>query len=182
MDNNTMRISSEILFAAIEEQLAAGLNASFTVTGMSMWPFLCHGRDRVIVTGTSPDDLAVGDIILFCPVPGKYILHRITALQEDAFETTGDGCCCRDGWRPRECVRAKVTCIVRKGKTISCSSPFWRFIRHLEDPLSLQGTASPTGQNVQQCKMPETVMTSDPVGTCPAFSVSNQFFPPASVR
>ena len=46
MDNNTMRISSEILFAAVEEQLAAGRSASFTVTGMSMWPFLCHGRDR----------------------------------------------------------------------------------------------------------------------------------------
>ena len=128
MDNNTMRISSEILFAVVEEQLAAGRSASFTVTGMSMWPFLCHGRDRVIVTGTSPDDLAVGDIILFCPVPGKYILHRITALREDAFETTGDGNCYRDGWISRECIRAKVTGIVRKGKTISCRSPFWRFI------------------------------------------------------
>ena len=123
-----MRISSEILFAAVEEQLAAGRSASFTVTGMSMWPFLCHGRDRVIVTRCSPDDLAVGDIILFCPVSGKYFLHRITALREDTFETTGDGNCCRDGWFSRDCVRAKVTGIVRKGKTISCRSPFWRFI------------------------------------------------------
>ena len=42
-------ISEHILFEEIRGQLAAGRMVSFTVTGMSMWPFLCHGRDRVVI-------------------------------------------------------------------------------------------------------------------------------------
>ena len=57
-------ISSEVLFAAIAEQLAAGRQAAFTVTGMSMWPFLCHGRDQVIVGQAERASLRRGDIVL----------------------------------------------------------------------------------------------------------------------
>ncbi len=50
-------ISSSVLFAAIEEELQNRHQASFTITGMSMWPFLCHGRDKVIITACAAADL-----------------------------------------------------------------------------------------------------------------------------
>lgn len=90
------RITSEILFAAIEEELKANRKASFTVTGMSMWPFLCHGRDQVMIEAVDPQRIQKGYIVLF-KVPGdKYILHRVTDISSDWFETTGDGNLCRD--------------------------------------------------------------------------------------
>ena len=140
-----MRISSEILFAAVEEQLAAGRSASFTVTGMSMWPFLCHGRDRVIVTGCSPDDLAVGDIDRGRQLlPGRVDFQRVYPGKGHGYRT--------------------------KRKDHILQEPLLAFhIRCLADSLSLQGNASPMGQSVQQRKMPETVRTSEPERTFPAF-------------
>ena len=44
MEREIQKIASKELFSMIEELLAEGRQAAFTVTGMSMWPFLCHGR------------------------------------------------------------------------------------------------------------------------------------------
>ena len=122
------RITSEILFAAIEEELKANRKASFTVTGMSMWPFLCHGRDQVMIEAVDPQRIQKGDIVLF-KVPGdKYILHRVTDISSDWFETTGDGNLCRDGRFPYDCLVARVFSVVRKGRTISRDSRSWRWL------------------------------------------------------
>lgn len=121
-------ISSEILFSAISEQLAKGRQAAFTVTGMSMWPFICHGRDQVVVEAVEPKMLKKGDIILWETMFGKYILHRITYIDDEWIETTGDGNCFRDGKISRSCVRARVVRIIRKGKTIECSNLGWKLI------------------------------------------------------
>ena len=43
-----------------------------------MWPFICHGRDRVVLSSCTPDQLKVGDIVLFQTPLGNYMLHRIT--------------------------------------------------------------------------------------------------------
>ncbi len=124
----TERMAPELLFSAVSEELAAGRDASFTVTGMSMWPFICHGRDQVVVTACDPASLRVGDIVLIQTPLTNYMLHRITALRTDAFETTGDGNCFRDGWFPRSCVKARVKTITRGGRTIDCSALRWRFV------------------------------------------------------
>lgn len=124
-------ISSEDLFSAIAELLAEQKQAVFTVTGMSMWPFICHGRDQVVVEACNSDMLKKGDIILWCTPSGKYLLHRITTLSENCFETTGDGNCFRDGIFPRSCIKARVVKIIRKEKTIDCSSPFWKIVFHI---------------------------------------------------
>ncbi len=121
-------IHTSDLFEALILMLEEGQKAIFTVSGMSMWSLICHGRDQVIVTACDSAALHVGDIILFRTQLGNYMLHRITALRTDAFETTGDGNCFRDGWFPRECVRAKVVSIRRSGKTIDCSDWRWRVV------------------------------------------------------
>ena len=127
-ETQTKRLAPELLFAAVEEQLALGRKASFTVTGISMWPFIASRRDQVVVAACNPEKLHVGDIILFQTPLGNYMLHRITALKSGSFETTGDGNCFRDGWFPRSCVRAKVETITRNGRTIDCSRFGWRHI------------------------------------------------------
>lgn len=60
-------ISSELLFTSIIKEFAEGRQAAFTVTGMSMWPFLCHGRDQVIVGSCRPEEIRRE--ILFCCRP-----------------------------------------------------------------------------------------------------------------
>ena len=124
-------LSSELLFSAIEALLAEGHQASFTVTGMSMWPFLCHGRDQVIVEACQSNTLRRGDIILLQTQLQNYLLHRITKINANGFVTTGDGNCFRDGEFPFSCVRAKVICLIRNGKKIECGCWKWKFISQL---------------------------------------------------
>lgn len=122
MDTEKRFISSEILFSAIKNELSNNRRASFIVTGMSMWPFLCHGRDSVTVEAADAKKLKIGDIVLFEAIKGKYILHRITKLYDDSFETTGDGNFFRDGKFPFEAVVGKAVKISRNGKAIDCDS------------------------------------------------------------
>lgn len=121
-------ISSEALFLAVQESLSQGKMASFTVTGMSMWPFLCHGRDRVVVKACQPANVKKGDIVLLQTSLGNYLLHRVTKVTGQGFETTGDGNCFRDGCFPFLCLRAKVVKLIRKGKEIDCSLWYWRMV------------------------------------------------------
>lgn len=122
------KIDPELLFSAVKAEIAEGRKALFTVTGMSMWPFICHGRDQVIVESCDPASLQVGDIVLFQTSFGNYILHRITSLKNNAFETTGDGNIFRDGWFSKDCVIARVESIVRKGRIIRCHNKRWRVL------------------------------------------------------
>lgn len=121
-------ISSDALFLAVQESLSQGNMASFTVTGMSMWPFLCHGRDQVVVEACQPSAVKKGDIILLQTPLGNYLLHRVTKVTALGFETTGDGNCFRDGCFPFLCLRAKVVKLIRKGKEIDCSLWYWRIV------------------------------------------------------
>lgn len=129
METEKRWITSRLLFTAVSEQLAAHRQAAFTVTGMSMWPFLCHGRDQVVVE--EPGPLRRGDIVLYRVSEQKYILHRITRLTGTTFQTTGDGNFARDPELPRSCIVARVCSVVRKGRTLACSSFRWRALSRL---------------------------------------------------
>lgn len=119
-------ISAKILFEAVSEQLACGRQAVFTVTGMSMWPFIRHGRDSVIVEAVKTEDLRKGDIVLLRASEEQFLLHRITRQSDGYFETTGDGNLFRDGKFPYSCIIARVRKVIRKGKTIDCDSFWWK--------------------------------------------------------
>jgi len=128
-------VSAQVLFPVIRQLLAEGRQAAFTVTGMSMWPFLCHGRDRVVLNVCTPEALRVGDIVLFQTEQGHYLLHRVTDLRPGQFQTTGDGNYFRDGWFSNDCILGQVIRFVRKGKYVDCCSlkykilcRFWMFL------------------------------------------------------
>lgn len=119
-------ITSEDLFGAVAEQLAQNRQASFTVTGMSMWPFLCHGRDQVILAAVAPDDIRKGDILLLRINPNRYLLHRVTKRTAEGIETTGDGNCFRDGFFPYSCVIGRAVTLMRAGQRIDCGAWQWK--------------------------------------------------------
>lgn len=121
-------VSAQVLFPIIKELLAEGKQASFTVTGMSMWPFLCHGRDRVVLDACLPETLMLGDILLFRTAQGNYMLHRVTALRSSQFQTTGDGNYFRDGWFPNSCILGRAVQLIRKGKNIDCCNQKYKVI------------------------------------------------------
>lgn len=124
--DDTVVIDTGVLFGLISEQLEAGRDVSFTVTGMSMWPFLCSKRDQVTIRRCSGEEVKKGDVVLLQVSDDQYLLHRITDTCNTEFETTGDGNCFRDGQFPGEYIRAKVVRICRKGKEEDPLSRKWK--------------------------------------------------------
>ena len=124
-------VSAKTLFPIIRQLLNEHQQASFTVTGMSMWPFLCHGRDQVVLDYCSLDSLKVGDILLFQTEQGNYLLHRVTALRKHQFQATGDGNYFRDGWFAHDCIIGRVVYFIRKDKQIDCCNVKYRLLSRL---------------------------------------------------
>ena len=108
MDKRT--VPNDILLGEVAAVLQEGREAILAPTGNSMLPFIRSGRDRVILR--KQDNYAVGDIVL-AHFGGRYILHRIVALDGDAVTLMGDG-----NLRGRERVRTAdvigtVTAIIK---------------------------------------------------------------------
>lgn len=118
------KVENTALFEEIRAMLAQGLDARFTVSGNSMWPILVHNRDSVVITPcTKPKR---GDVVLFSPITGIYLLHRVYKVRKDRIYTCGDGNCFRDGDFPVSCVMGKVVTLERKGKKIPASRWWYR--------------------------------------------------------
>lgn len=130
-ENGDFVVSGRNLFPLVQERLARGEAVRFTVSGNSMWPLLLHNRDSVLLTACGADTLRKGDLILFQPFPGKFVLHRITEAVPGGFVTTGDGNLHRDGVIPAEAVLARAAVLYRKGRKIDCASGLWRAVFRL---------------------------------------------------
>ena len=86
MDKRT--VPNDILLGEVAAVLQEGREAVILPTGRSMLPFIREGVDRVVLR--KKDSYAVGDIVL-ARFDGRYILHRIVALDGDAVTLMGDG-------------------------------------------------------------------------------------------
>ena len=127
MEIRKQYISAEDLFAEVQDVFQMDYEAEFTVTGNSMWPFMRHGRDQVVLQKCDVAQLRKMDIVLF-KIEEKYILHRITARKGDLIQTTGDKNCFRDPWVPASSVIGRVTKIKRKGKVLCLEKRRWKFL------------------------------------------------------
>ncbi len=99
----------------------------FTVVGGSMRPLIRVNRDKVMLVSVEPEDINVGDIVLF---PGRfrtanYCLHRVYKITDDKVQTFGDGNPAPDGWFPRDRILGKAKLIQRGKLTIDCDDPKW---------------------------------------------------------
>ena len=125
----TQRVSLSIeQWMAMREGGAEAPPIWFTVVGSSMFPLIRVNRDKVMLVSVQPEDVRVGDIVLFPGhyKGGEYCLHRVYRLDGDRVQTFGDGNKEPDGWFPRERILGKAKLIQRGNVTIDCDDPKWR--------------------------------------------------------
>lgn len=125
----TQRVSLSIeQWMAMREGGAEAPPIWFTVVGGSMFPLIRVNRDKVMLVSVQPEEIKVGDIVLF---PGhfqtaNYCLHRVYNLDGDRVQTFGDGNPKPDGWFPRSRILGKAKLIKRGKQTIDCDDPEWQ--------------------------------------------------------
>ena len=86
MDKRT--VPNDILLGEVAAVLQEGREAVILPTGKSMLPFIREDVDRVVLR--KKDSFEIGDIVL-ARFDGRYLLHRIVALDGDAVTLMGDG-------------------------------------------------------------------------------------------
>lgn len=81
-------LPNEVLLEEAGKLLDEGRDVTFTPLGSSMLPFIHGGKDSV--TLRKMPSAQVGDIVLV-RLPGRYVLHRIIALEGEKVTLMGDG-------------------------------------------------------------------------------------------
>lgn len=115
-------IPTEAYFAKVRRQLADQGQAYVRVTGMSMRPLLRHLRDGVIIA--PPENIRVGDIVLFDRRNGRYALHRVIQKRKAGFTMAGDSQWHLEKNLPYDQIVGVAVCIDRGGRRIPCQSFF----------------------------------------------------------
>lgn len=82
-------IPNEILLAEVRRLLDNDQEVIIMAKGSSMLPYLRSERDSVALR--KKDDVEVGDICLAYLQEGRYVLHRVFALDGDKVTLMGDG-------------------------------------------------------------------------------------------
>lgn len=82
-------IPNEILLGEVTSLLAEGQEVVLLTKGGSMMPFLRSERDSVALRKL--EKVEVGDIVLAHLGGGRYVLHRIIAIDGDDVTLMGDG-------------------------------------------------------------------------------------------
>lgn len=96
------------------------------ITGISMTPFLQPG-DRVFLS-TLPQTLHKGDLVLFTRADGRYVLHRIVAVNGDgSFLLLGDRQTMRERVPSVQNIHAIATGASHGGKMLTQKSLRWWF-------------------------------------------------------
>ena len=82
-------IPNEILLKEVTDLLAEGQEVIILTKGNSMLPYLRSEKDSVALEKKAV--VEVGDIVLAHLGEGRYVLHRIFAIDGDAVTLMGDG-------------------------------------------------------------------------------------------
>ncbi len=114
------------LSPVVQACLENGSEVILTVTGNSMRPMLCHGRDQVILKRCDPRYLQVGDLPLYCRADGKLVLHRVVALGASTYTMCGDAQNEKEYGVPSSSILAVAVGFTRRGKSHSCDSAGYR--------------------------------------------------------
>ena len=123
-NEQTVELPNDLFLLEVRKLLAEGHTATIRVRGNSMRPFLEDRRDSIVLTAVTHIDK--GDAVLAEIAPGKYVFHRIIAIQGKQVTLMGDG----NVRGTEQCrltdVCANAAAFVRKGKTYAPSSRRWR--------------------------------------------------------
>ncbi len=116
---NTDKIEFSIrdLAPVIVERVNSGGRVKFTVTGISMFPFLSDRRDQV--TLGRADFINKYDVVLHRRKNGDYILHRVIGIKNGAYIIAGDNETEKEYGVEKSQILAKAISFTRKGVEIT---------------------------------------------------------------
>lgn len=119
-------IANSIILPEVVRLVNEGHTVTLPLKGNSMRPFLCHMRDKALLTQIT--ELHIGDPVLAETAPGHFVLHRLVALDGDNVTLRGDGNFGVEECR-REDVKALAVGFFRKGRTTAdmITSRKWRW-------------------------------------------------------
>lgn len=101
-----------------------GKNVTIRAKGNSMRPFVESERDEVVLCKLG--DVKVGDVVLAEISPGRFVLHRIDAIQGDKVRLRGDGNVGQVEFCRLSDIKASAFQFIRKGKTYNLSDKTWK--------------------------------------------------------
>ena len=133
-----MVVDNDTFFADVLTVLDQGRRVTIPVRGYSMLPFIRGGKDLVVLEKASAE-LKRDDIVLFHMGPmdgGRYVMHRIMAIDGDVVDIQGDGVPKNHERVRRTQILAKAVEIQRGGKrSVDPYSPreirkvhFWQWL------------------------------------------------------
>lgn len=120
---NVVELPNDLFLKGIGELLQEGHTATLRVRGNSMRPFLEDRRDSIVLTSVT--HIEVGDAVLAEIAPGKYVFHRIIAIDGDNVTLMGDGNVRGTEHCTKADVKANALAVVRKGKEYSTDGKRW---------------------------------------------------------
>ena len=119
-------LDTKSFLSALCEAAEEGKTVSTVVTGGSMSPFLCGGRDYVFLEKPRKK-LKKGDIVLFLRENGDFVLHRITKIRKDGYYLSGDRQTASEGPINEGQIRCVAVKVRRKGKILTPKNIRWKF-------------------------------------------------------
>ena len=117
---------TEALLPLMQAAFAAGGVLRLWPSGRSMLPLLREGVDSVLLA--PPCDLALRDVVLLREEGGRFLLHRIVALDAESVTLSGDALLTTEGPFPRAAILARVECIYRGERAHAPEEPAMRLL------------------------------------------------------
>lgn len=99
----------------IVKMLDEGHTVTLKLKGYSMRPFLENNRDKALLT--KAHNIKKGDPVLAEIAPGKYVLHRITGIDNGRVTLLGDGNLTEEICRTED-IKGSVIGFYRKGRNV----------------------------------------------------------------
>lgn len=126
--SNPKGIESQI--PEMRKALQNGKKAQFETHGFSMIPLLHDGGDSVILEQPR-FPLKVNDVALCRTDDGRYVLHRVIALDNGGYTLRGDNCCTTEFCVGDSDVIGLACSFIRKGRVIDVEGKKYLFyVRH----------------------------------------------------
>ncbi len=118
----TLVIPNNLMMKEIALQISEGRSVELLCRGNSMNPFLCDRRDTLVLS-PQKGELKCGDVVLARIRDGRFVVHRVVALEP--LTLNGDGNLC-SSVEYGVAVLAVLSGYVRKGVRGSVEDPKWR--------------------------------------------------------
>ncbi|MDY5858964.1 MAG: S24/S26 family peptidase [Porphyromonas sp.] len=121
-------ISNSVFFCELLEQIKLGKVVSIRAKGWSMLPLVWDDRDILHLAAPTERTVSVGRIILARMGDGRYVVHRIVAIEGNRVVMRGDGNPYQIEYLHRDKILGELVGVRRNGKEIKRGDFLWRAI------------------------------------------------------